>query len=584
MATQDSSGGVNWGNVALSALGGAAAGYSADNAGQGFLQGLSFQQQQQDRKRQIAMQEKQMQQRDRLNNARIRNAELTAQERDLLGFNQEMSMYSKLAEQDVLGFQKNYSSRATAPRPNDNKYIYPISEDQAVEIDSHTRASKSIANTRMYIASLERSLNPRNKAEGESASRMQAILGQQLGYQFIPENGDIPAQVRTPWGAFPATMESAPKIMERAREDAFAARKQYETSRRLKSQAESGLLRAGYKSIEGFGNLGPKQATAFANGYSNQIKSDDFLFRNHSVAHGMDFILNDKGRDMTEGEAVLMSNLMDKHNIRYDANQQGEFKIHAGDFNKYVNKFLPEDQRKQVLDSNDWVEVDNDLVQKIYNRSGISTIKDRWQEEAARVDANNKETAFKSYQSSLARKQQEAIVEADTKDTIERTMTSRRANRLDPKLSIEETINNFEIPMLSTGEGGLLRDNPDLIDGVRFEANEMAQREALRSVEARPLAREYSIMFPGQKLEEDLKNKTNDDVKEAAQKFVSQRSNIKVEKDRVDFFMREGLKKLRSRNGVKRMLRTMYMRGKKASAEQEGPKKVDAISNKLLGN
>lgn len=561
MAEHDTGGGFNFGQAALGVLAGAAAGSQSGSIGGGFLQGLQTAQGLQDRRQRQAQTEQQQQRQLAQDEQRTRAADLSAQRQqqvidksqkqtDLSDFNIETSLYQNLGKESQLKFQQEYAMNAIRPRDTDGTLTYGFDEGRAIEIDHQSRASESIANSQTYINALLRSIEPRNENERVQAERMQRVLGSQLGFNYIPESNGIPAQIQTPYGAFPAELESGQKIMDRVTEDAFARRKKYETGQRLKSEAASGAERTIMKGAADFRSLKPNRASEAAEEYTNKIMSDPVLSRVNSVAHTFDFILGDKGGEMTDGDVVRASDMLDKHGISYMHDEiGGNFYVNADEANTFVNRYNQGGEMR-AINGEGMVEVNDMLVQQMYNNSGISSIRDQTLRELQEENETNIGISQDIFKSNLKSERTKAESKAETKRQISDKQVHASAQRADlNSISRAEVIRDFEYE-LTPGTPDKLSDTPVVLAAIDLESERLAFNEQLKKTSTPELESRYERQF-GKPLKEAM-SLENDDEKEAkfATDWLREQQDFKVPQERIDHFWSRRVRSLKTKKGV----------------------------------
>lgn len=550
MATQDS-GDFDFGKAALSVLSGAAAGAASSNIGTGFSAGLATVEQQRERERQRGIQDRQLQQRDVLAQQRIESGQLGIQEQrqriqrrqeqeQLSGFQQELGMISKLSEQNRIRYQKEYSAKATRPIQTDGAITYGLDEDRTELIDSHTRASKTLSNVDSYIFSLERSLSSNNPAEKKAAERMSRLLGAELGYQYMPATDGRPEQIKTPHGNFPVEFASARKIKDLAEADVEANRKNYEHHNRTRSQTGYAAQRTMYRGMETMPDLSPNEAGRIAQGYQNAVQGNDFLDRNLTLAHGMDRILKGKDPNQSQMELVHLTNVLDKANVQYRVDPNGEFLIDAGGFNKYVNRYNGLTQKVGVLEKTGFVEVNEELVQKIYNRSGLNQLKDDWLGQASSMNARNnlakREAA--GFKQEVATGEQ--IRKAQVGSQIEDAKRQRQIQSLSPKVPIEETVSQYRI---NTPDGEITL-SPSAQRGVMINAQNRV-KNTIESGARKQFKSRYGSS-PEEFLNQAITDDNADKISKAQRWWDRRKFDLEKHKSSIDREARVFLRELRN--------------------------------------
>jgi len=462
MATQDS-GDFDFGKAALSILSGAAAGASTSNIGAGFGAGLASVEQRRERERQSVIQNRQLQQQDTLTQQRIESGELKLEEQRqgfqrrqdqqaVSGFEQELQMMSKLGEQNRIRYQKEYSSKATRPIETDGSITYGLDEDRTGLIDSHTRASKTLANVDSYVVSLERFLTSNNPAEKKAAERMQRILGAELGYKYVPAQDGHLEQIKTPHGTFPVEFASAAKIKGFATRDVEANRKNYEHHNRTRSETGYAAQRTMYRAMEEMPDLSSNEAAGIAQGYQNAVQGNDYLSRNLKAGHTMDRLLKDKDPNQRKAEMISLSNIFDKGNVDYVPDPNGDFLVDAESYNKWVTKYNRGDQKINVIDDTGFVRVDEEFVNKVFNRSGLNSLKEKWVGQARSMNSRNNLSKREAagFKEEVATSEQ--FRKSGVGEKIKDTKIQRQAQSLSADLPIEETLQRH---VLKTPEGNI---------------------------------------------------------------------------------------------------------------------------------
>jgi len=458
MATQDGRD-FDFGKAALSVLSGAAAGAGTSNIGLGFGAGLATVEQQRERERQRAIQDRQLQQRDVLTQQRIESGELGIQEQRARaqqridqqatsGFKEEFDAIMKLNEPNRMRYQKDNISKATRKLQTDGALSYGMNEIQGELIDSRTRASDTMALTDAYLFSLHRSITSTNPAERAAADRMQRIIGLQLGNEYVPAQGNKPAMIKTDYGIFPAELASAQKIKDATHAEVESVRKNYEHHFRTRNLIGYAAEDTMYQGMANMFDLKTGQLGKFAQGYLDEVQGNDFLGRNLTVAHGMDRILKGKDPDQTKYELAELSNILDKAGVKYHPDPNGDFFIDAGGFNKFVNQYNTLDNKVSVLDKTGMVKVDEDLVKKIYNRSGLNSARDRWIGRAQTLNdriglAKREALGFKEQAAT-----REQLRQAGVKSQIGSAQRRKAVQSLSADIPMVETVSeySFNIP------------------------------------------------------------------------------------------------------------------------------------------
>jgi len=458
MATQDS-GDFDFGKAALSVLSGAAAGAATSNIGVGFGAGLATVEQQRERERQRAIQDRQLQQRDILTQQRIEAGELGIQEQRariqqredqgvVSDFKQELDAIMSINKPNMMRYQKENISKATKKLETDGALSYGINEIQGKLIDTRTRASKELALTDAYLFSLHRSITSDSPAEKAAANRMQRVIGLELGNEYIPAQGDKPARIKTDYGIFPVEIASAQKIKDAAHAEVEAVRKNYEHHFRTRNLIGYAAEDTMYQGMSEMLDLKTGQLGKFAQGYLDEVQGNDFLGRNLTIAHGMDRILKSKDPDHIKYELSAISDILDKGGVKYHPDPNGEFYIDAKGFNEFVNRYNNESQTINVIDGTGLVKVDEALVQKIFNRSGLTSLKDKWLSQADSMNKRNRQAKREALGFREQAATREQLRQAGVKSQIGSTQRRKAVQSLSADIPMVEAVSeySFNIP------------------------------------------------------------------------------------------------------------------------------------------
>jgi hypothetical protein len=118
-------------------------------------------------------------------------------------------------------------------------------------------------------------------------------------------------------------------------------------------------------------NLEAKQHIQLAETYAREIAENPLQARSLNFAHTVDRFLNKKDPEMSKFEVSELVTELKKGSVEFHQAKNGDFYVDGKSFNRYINKFNPNEDIKMLDDEK--VKVDKNMVEDIMNASGINS-------------------------------------------------------------------------------------------------------------------------------------------------------------------------------------------------------------------
>jgi hypothetical protein len=402
-------------------------------------------------------------------------------------------------------YDRGFYNRVTKRQPTDGSLTYPIDEPMADRIKAHTRGSESRSNMDALFFSMDQAMNNPNPAAQKEAKFMSEIFLQKAGGTIIKgESGDF---VRFDWSdkAYPVNHASAREIKKdldiklQSEEDKIVGL--YQTRNTAISGSQIHILNRLDASGAG-GSLNTTEKALYAEQYSKEIASNPLQSRTMELAHKMKRLITGADKKSAQFEMAELSATFEKAGIKWDQYMSnGKFVVNGKQMNDYFNKFN-RGTRVNVAPDEDQVIVDEDLVKRMFETSGLNNLSDRYVDQAVSIAGKRDQAQAAQMEAKygdqirsgristqLAVEKQDALAGASDRRLMRDISKGKIAEH-----SYEKVKDNLVLDF-GKGQQANFRDIPGLSETVDFMADRKFAAEMTKKSSFGELSKKYKDQF-----------------------------------------------------------------------------------------